>query len=154
MYVATVITIACAARLTIAGYQKIWALFGACNQLVSVPAFLAVSCWLNRIGKNNRMFYFPCLLYTSKKDENSGDCVCFCGYQLIAMSGSSKHKDEAWLFMEHMMSNDVVWDRTETFNTPIVKKSLEDKYMESGDKELKSAILNYVENGKGKATVP
>ena len=56
--------------------------------------------------------------------------------------------------MEHMMSNDVVWDRTETFNTPIVKKSLEDKYMESGDKELKSAILNYVENGKGKATVP
>lgn len=94
--------------------------------------------------------YLPIL----KKDENSGDGVCFCGYQLIAMSGSSKHKDEAWLFMEHMMSNDVVWDRTETFNTPIVKKSLEDKYMESGDKELKSAILNYVENGKGKATVP
>lgn len=59
MYVATVITIACAALLTIAGYQKIWALFGACNQLVSVPAFLAVSCWLKRIGKNNRMFYFP-----------------------------------------------------------------------------------------------
>ena len=31
----------------------------SCNQLVSVPAFLAVSCWLKRIGKNNRMFYFP-----------------------------------------------------------------------------------------------
>lgn len=59
MYVATVITIACAGLLTIAGYQKIWALFGACNQLVSVPAFLAVACWLKRIGRNNKMFYFP-----------------------------------------------------------------------------------------------
>lgn len=59
MYVATVITIAAAGLLTIAGYQKIWALFGACNQLVAVPAFLAVACWLKRIGRNNKMFYFP-----------------------------------------------------------------------------------------------
>ena len=59
MYVATFITIACSALLTIAGYQKIWALFGACNQLVSVPAFLAVACWLKKIGRNNKMFYFP-----------------------------------------------------------------------------------------------
>ena len=58
MYVATFITIACSALLTIAGYQKIWALFGA-NQLVSVPAFLAVACWLKKIGRNNKMFYFP-----------------------------------------------------------------------------------------------
>ena len=59
MYVATFITSACSALLTIAGYQKIWALFGACNQLVSVPAFLAVACWLKKIGRNNKMFYFP-----------------------------------------------------------------------------------------------
>lgn len=59
MYLATFITIGCAALLTIAGYSKIWALFGACNQLVSVPAFLAVACWLKRIGRNYKMFYIP-----------------------------------------------------------------------------------------------
>ncbi|MCD2492655.1 carbon starvation protein A [Lacrimispora sp. NSJ-141] len=59
MYVATIITIAAAGLLTIAGYSKIWALFGACNQLVAVPAFLAVACWLKKIGRNHKMFYFP-----------------------------------------------------------------------------------------------
>lgn len=59
MYVATIITIAVSGLLTIAGYQKIWALFGACNQLVAVPAFLAAACWLKRIGRDNKMFYFP-----------------------------------------------------------------------------------------------
>ncbi len=61
MYVATVVTIAVAGLLTLAGYQKIWGLFGACNQLVAVPAFLAVACWLKRIGRNHKMFYFPML---------------------------------------------------------------------------------------------
>lgn len=61
VYVATAITIGAAGLLTMAGYQKIWALFGACNQLVAVPAFLAVACWLKRIGKNHKMLYFPML---------------------------------------------------------------------------------------------
>lgn len=59
MYVATAITIGAAALLTIAGYTKIWALFGACNQLVAVPAFLAVSCWLKKAGKKHSMLYIP-----------------------------------------------------------------------------------------------
>ncbi len=59
MYVATAITIGAAALLTIAGYTKIWALFGACNQLVAVPAFLAVACWLKRAGKKHGMLYIP-----------------------------------------------------------------------------------------------
>lgn len=59
MYVATIITIGAAALLTMAGYNKIWSLFGACNQLIAVPAFLAVSTWLKRCGKNAKMFYAP-----------------------------------------------------------------------------------------------
>ncbi|MGN0715701.1 MAG: carbon starvation protein A [Anaerovoracaceae bacterium] len=59
MYVATAITIAAAALLTIAGYVKIWPLFGACNQLVAVPAFLAAACFLKKIGRKNSMFYIP-----------------------------------------------------------------------------------------------
>ena len=59
MYVATAITIAAAALLTLAGYVKIWPLFGACNQLVAVPAFLAAACFLKKIGRKNTMFYIP-----------------------------------------------------------------------------------------------
>lgn len=59
MYVATAVTIAAAALLTIAGYLKIWALFGACNQLVAVPAFLAAACYLKKAGKKHSMFNIP-----------------------------------------------------------------------------------------------
>ena len=59
MYLATLITAAFGLLLCLAGYAKIWPLFGACNQLVSVPAFLALSVYLARKGKNNKMLYFP-----------------------------------------------------------------------------------------------
>ncbi len=59
MYVATIVTVLAALALTVAGYSKIWPLFGACNQLVAVPAFLAIATYLQKIGKNNKMLYFP-----------------------------------------------------------------------------------------------
>jgi len=59
MYVATIITVICGALLCLGGYQNIWPLFGACNQLLAVPAFLGVAVWLARQGRNNKMFYFP-----------------------------------------------------------------------------------------------
>lgn len=59
MYVATVITAVCGFVLCLAGYQKVWPLFGACNQLVAVPAFLAVAVYLAKKGRNNKMLYFP-----------------------------------------------------------------------------------------------
>ncbi len=59
MYVATVVTAFLGFVLCLAGYAKIWPLFGAANQLVAVPAFLAVGTYLKRIGKNNKMLYIP-----------------------------------------------------------------------------------------------
>ncbi|MDO4328201.1 MAG: carbon starvation protein A [Lachnospiraceae bacterium] len=59
MYAATIITVILGGVLCLGGYANIWPLFGACNQLVAVPAFLGVSVWLARKGKNNKMFYFP-----------------------------------------------------------------------------------------------
>lgn len=59
MYVATVITAFCGFILCLAGYAKVWPLFGACNQLVAVPAFLAIGTYLKKIGKNNKMLYIP-----------------------------------------------------------------------------------------------
>lgn len=41
------------------GYAKIWALFGAANQLLAALGLLAVCCWLGKIGRNNKMFHFP-----------------------------------------------------------------------------------------------
>ncbi len=59
MYVATIITAVCGFVLCLAGYEKVWPLFGAANQLVAVPAFLALAAYLKKIGKNNKMLYIP-----------------------------------------------------------------------------------------------
>ena len=59
MYVATVVTAICGFALCLAGYAKVWPLFGACNQLVAVPAFLAVGTYLKKHNKNNKMLYIP-----------------------------------------------------------------------------------------------
>ena len=58
-YVATLITVGLSALLAGAGYQNIWPLFGAANQLVAVPAFLACAVWFKHIGRNNKMFIAP-----------------------------------------------------------------------------------------------
>lgn len=59
MYIATIITVILGGILCLGGYQNIWPLFGACNQLVAVPAFLGVAVWLGKKGRNNKMFFFP-----------------------------------------------------------------------------------------------
>ncbi|MCH5280216.1 MAG: carbon starvation protein A [Lachnospiraceae bacterium] len=59
MYVATIITAICGFVLCLAGYTKVWPLFGAANQLVAVPAFLAIATYLKKVGRNNKMLYFP-----------------------------------------------------------------------------------------------
>ena len=58
-YVATAITVVAGVALGMTGYAKIWALFGAANQLLAALGLLAVCCWLGKIGRNNKMFYFP-----------------------------------------------------------------------------------------------
>lgn len=59
MYVATIITAVLGFVLCLAGYAKVWPLFGACNQLVAVPAFLAIGSYLKKQHKNNKMLYIP-----------------------------------------------------------------------------------------------
>ena len=65
MYVATVVTAICGFALCLAGYAKVWPLFGACNQLVAVPAFLAVGTYLKKHNKNNKMLYIPIILMSA-----------------------------------------------------------------------------------------
>ena len=58
-YVATLITVVLGIALGMTGYAKIWALFGAANQLLAALGLLAVAAWLGTMGKNNKMFLFP-----------------------------------------------------------------------------------------------
>ena len=58
-YVATVITVALGLFLGLNGYDKIWTLFGAANQLLAAIGLLAVSVWLGKIGRKNFMFHIP-----------------------------------------------------------------------------------------------
>lgn len=58
-YVATLITVVLGIGLGLGGYSKIWALFGAANQLLAALALLAVASWLGNCGKNNKMLYIP-----------------------------------------------------------------------------------------------
>jgi carbon starvation protein len=51
MYVATVLTIAISVVLLIAGYAKIWPIFGSANQLLAALALLAITAWLLRKGQ-------------------------------------------------------------------------------------------------------
>ena len=57
--VATLITVVAGIGLGMTGYAKIWALFGAANQLLAALGLMGVATWLGKVGKNNKMFIFP-----------------------------------------------------------------------------------------------
>jgi carbon starvation protein len=56
---ATAVTVVVGVGLGMTGYLNIWPLFGASNQLLAAVGLLAVATWLGKVGKNNKMFYFP-----------------------------------------------------------------------------------------------
>lgn len=58
-WVATIITVVLGIWLGMTGYQLVWPLFGAANQLLAALGLLAVCAWLGNAGRNNKMFYFP-----------------------------------------------------------------------------------------------
>lgn len=58
-WVATIITVVLGIALGLTGYQLVWPLFGAANQLLAALGLLAVCAWLGNAGKNNKMFYIP-----------------------------------------------------------------------------------------------
>lgn len=58
-FVSTLITVVLGGLLMTGGYDKIWPLFGAANQLLAALALLACAAWLGNVGKKNGMFYIP-----------------------------------------------------------------------------------------------
>ena len=59
-YIGTAVTIAVAALLTFSGTQsRLWPLFGSANQLLASLTLLAVTVWLAKLGKKNRIVKYP-----------------------------------------------------------------------------------------------
>ena len=58
-YVATVITLALAYALCLAGYASIWPLFGSANQLLSALVLTALAVFLKITGRKGFMLYIP-----------------------------------------------------------------------------------------------
>lgn len=58
-FVSTAITVVLGGWLAVAGYQKVWPLFGSANQLLAAIALLALAAWLANSGKDNKMFVYP-----------------------------------------------------------------------------------------------
>jgi carbon starvation protein len=58
-YFATIVTVACGAIMGIAGYEKVWPVFGTSNNLLASIALLTLATWLKKEGKDNRMITIP-----------------------------------------------------------------------------------------------
>ena len=63
-YVATLITVVLGIALGMNGFQKIWGIFGAANQLLAGLGLRAICTWLGNAGKNNKMFLLPMAFMT------------------------------------------------------------------------------------------
>ncbi|MDP3387596.1 MAG: carbon starvation protein A [Eubacteriales bacterium] len=58
-HVATFITVAAGGLLGVAGWQKVWPVFGSANQLLAAIALMSAAVWLKHQGKNIKMFTIP-----------------------------------------------------------------------------------------------
>ena len=79
--------------------------------------------------------------------------AAFCGYRLMFIYKTSKHKDAAWEFIKFTQTEEEMWNRYEETGIPPVRASLFDKYIQQNP-DYNRVFLDYVENGWGKAVVP
>lgn len=76
----------------------------------------------------------------------------FSGLRLFSISETSKQKDEAWKLIEFLMSKERMANRMKEINTPVVRKSLVDEYVEL-DPVFNKEIVKAIEVGVGRPSV-
>jgi ABC-type glycerol-3-phosphate transport system substrate-binding protein len=76
----------------------------------------------------------------------------FTGYKLLAIMKQSKHPEEAWKFLQFVMSKENVWNRYKAYGIVPVRKSLQEQYI-AEDPVLNRYNLEYVDLGVGKPVV-
>lgn len=62
MYIATIATIAVSVIFLVAGYAKVWPIFGAANQLLAAFALMAITAWVLKKGKHSLETIIPMVL--------------------------------------------------------------------------------------------
>jgi carbon starvation protein len=58
-FVATFITVGAGGLLGVAGYTKVWPVFGSANQLLAAIALMSAATWFKKQGKSIKMFTIP-----------------------------------------------------------------------------------------------
>ena len=58
-YFSTVVTLALGYVLCLGGYQNVWALFGAANQMLAALVLISIAVFLKATGRKPAMLYFP-----------------------------------------------------------------------------------------------
>jgi ABC-type glycerol-3-phosphate transport system substrate-binding protein len=76
----------------------------------------------------------------------------FTGYKLLSIMKQTKHPDEAWRFLQFVMSKDNVWKRYKAYGIVPVRKSLQAQYI-AEEPVLNKFNLEYVDLGVGKPVV-
>ena len=59
MYASTTITVVLSCLLAVAGWSKIWPIFGSANQLLAALALMAVALWLKKSARKFSMLTIP-----------------------------------------------------------------------------------------------
>lgn len=57
--ISTLITVGLSLGLALIGYQKIWGIFAASNQLLAAMALMTITFWLSDLGKKYRFVMYP-----------------------------------------------------------------------------------------------
>ena len=87
--VSTLIMVIIGCGMGFLGLSQIWSVFGAANQLLAAVAMLAVCTWLGKIGKNNKMFYFPmCFMLVAT--------ITALGYKIVSCATKIFAGGAAW----------------------------------------------------------
>ncbi|TCL76540.1 multiple sugar transport system substrate-binding protein [Hydrogenispora ethanolica] len=72
----------------------------------------------------------------------------FCGYRLFTIGNTSKHKNEAWEFIQFMMSKEQMRYRFVNLKIPVVRKSMEDDFI-AAEPAFNKVLMDYVKYGQG-----
>ena len=72
----------------------------------------------------------------------------FAGLRLMFMGSTSKHKSQAWSFIDFVVSKDESWRRYEVLKAPVVLKSLKEDFIKN-DPVVNSAVFEGIEYGQG-----
>jgi len=65
------------------------------------------------------------------------------GMEYLFMSSESKHKTEAWDFIQYAMGKEEMWNRYKATNDPVVRTSLQDQYI-NDNPVLNKAIVDNI----------